>query len=248
METKEKKLTDSQFYYNKYKINGLCTKCGKPVTSGRTLCAECAEKHKARSREYYHRNAQEINQRNSQKRAEEVKNAKAEHRCTICLNNKADKGYSTCWRCRADRNDWARGRYDNETEEHREQRLKKGNERNKVRKARLIEQGLCISCGKRKADKGRQMCSYCAEKKNAARRDKARQKGIIPQEMRGKGDYCKMCCKPVNNGERYCPECAKKMVQSAKRLNEYNKQQEHNTGYIYFQRLNNAHFEERIKQ
>lgn len=240
-------LTDSQFYYNKYKINGLCTKCGKPALDGRTLCAECAEKHKVCSKEYYHKNAQKIGLKASEKRAAAVKEARKQRKCVVCLKAKADKGYSTCWRCRADRNDWARGRYDNETEEHREQRLKKGNERNRARKARLIEQGLCISCGKRKADKGRQMCSYCAERKNAARRDKARQKGIIPQEMRGKGDYCKMCCKPVNNGARYCPECAEKMVQSAKRLNEYNKQQEHNTGYIYFQRLNNAHFEERRK-
>lgn len=238
-------MTEGQWYYKKYKMNCLCTKCGKPAAEDRTMCNECLEKHKARCKDYYHKNAQEINQRNSQKRAEEVKNAKTEHRCTICLNNKADKSYSTCWRCRADKNDWARGRYDNETEEHRKQRLEKSSARTKERRARLIEQGLCVCCGKRSADIGRQKCQFCTEKHNAARRQKAHRKGVIPHDMRGKGDYCKRCCNPVSNGEKYCPECAEKMVQSANRLNEYNKQQEHNAGYIYFQGLNKTDLQEK---
>ena len=240
-------MTDNQYYYAKHKLNGQCTKCRKPASEGKTMCAECLEKHRERQNKYYHEHQNEINERNKVLRAAALKKDKRSHKCVICHKARADKGYTTCWRCRADRNDRERVRYDNETDEHRQERLIKAKARAYSRKGRLLEQGLCISCGKRKADYGRQKCAYCAEKHNAARREKAHKAGVLPSDLRGKGDYCKMCCKPVSGGEKYCAECADKVQQTAKQLNDFNAQHEHNAGYLWFDALNRTELQEKRK-
>lgn len=236
--------SENGYYYEKYKLQGLCVKCGKPAIDGATECEECQAKHRERQRIYYHSRSKEV--RDKQCASLKAKRDKARKKgiCTNCLKNRADKGYSTCWRCRADKNDAQRGRYDTETEEHRSERIAKATQKSKERKQRLLDQGLCISCGKRKADYGKQKCRYCTEKHNAARREKAHASGVLPSYMRGDGRYCKMCCKPLCNGEKLCSECMKKQQAIAGVMNKHNAEQAHNSGYLLFRGLENTRKQE----
>ncbi len=41
--------------YERYKAQGLCTQCRKPVVPGKTMCRECLDKLKERAKRYRER-------------------------------------------------------------------------------------------------------------------------------------------------------------------------------------------------
>ena len=79
-------MTESQFYYNKHKLLGLCVDCGtNQAAPNRVRCKECLIKKRDRDRESkYQRKA----------------NAVLCGICIDCFAEPADRGYKTCQKCR----------------------------------------------------------------------------------------------------------------------------------------------------
>lgn len=84
-------------------------------------------------------------------------------------------------------------------------------QRNKERKNRLKQDGMCIECGKRKAESGRVMCKWCNERNNARQREASRKAGKLPRFMFGDGEHCAICGKLTENGKKLCAACYAKM-------------------------------------
>lgn len=124
------------------KEQGLCSRCGKPVTKG-TICDECKE---------YHR---------------EVRNTFAKYGlCTRCGKNPIFGDERTCPECRADRS-VINAKY---RALHREEINSRERELNKIRYKERKEQGICTRCGKNKASNGKFTCIPCREKNNKQKR------------------------------------------------------------------------------
>lgn len=214
-------MTESQYYYNKYKSLGLCSKCGRnEAAPERTMCKKCLAKKAARAKAARDKDRTAARAYNNEYYRQKKAKAIAEGMCSKCFHEPADKGYKTCWRCRA--NDRKVVRYELSAEQKQ-----KAIDRKKQINAERIAAHVCINCGKRPPMKGKQKCKLCAARHNRNRRQKRHELGLcIPHDMRGDGLHCARCCKPVCNGERICPDCMDKLREQAKRLNEYNR--EHN--------------------
>lgn len=90
--------------------------------------------------------------------------------------------------------------YQAHKEEVRARKKKQYNERKAA--------GICVSCGKRKAVKGRVRCLDCQQK--ARRQDTAgrRRRGMLPKDHFDGVDWCRLCGKekPVE-GKQLCSKC-----------------------------------------
>lgn len=85
---------------------------------------------------------------------------KEHHICVRCRNNKADVGRTCCAQCREEDNAYHNDRYNYMTKQQKERRSASNKELYAKRKAA----GVCVSCGKRKAEAGKTRCTECAEK------------------------------------------------------------------------------------
>ena len=211
-------MTESQYYYNKYKSLGLCTKCGKnEAAPERTMCRECLDKKAAKTRESRDKDRAALHEYQRDWYRRKKAQAIASGMCSKCFREPADKGYKTCWRCRA--NSRKTTRYELSAEQKQ-----KAIDRKKRINAERIAAHICINCGKRPSMKGKQKCKLCAARHNRNRRQKKHKLGLcIPWDMRGDGTFCKRCCKPVCHGEKICPDCTNKLRELGKQLNDYNR-------------------------
>lgn len=210
-------MNDSQFYYNKYKALGLCTKCGKnEAAPERTMCKKCLAKKAARAKAARDKDRTVARAYNNEYHRQRKAKAIAEGMCSKCFHEPADKGYKTCWRCRANGND-------GKPKKRSDAQKARAKENAKARRERLVAAHICIRCGKRPAREKFKDCGICAAKVNRRRRELKYQRGqAIPAYMRGDGTYCKMCCKPKCNGEKLCDECRDKARKSIAKVNEAN--------------------------
>lgn len=231
-------MTEYQYHYRKRKALGICTHCGRnDAEPGHVECKKCRVKHNLREqkrrdsdREAFREHARE---RMRQRKAEARENGL----CSRCCNAPADKGHKTCWRCRMN------SRRVKTYAMSDEQKRRKA-ELKKARRQKLVEEHICVRCGKRPARDGYTECALCADKCNRRRREKAHERGVIPREMGGNGLYCRRCFKPKCRGERICPDCLDKLREQGRALNSFNKAH----GYKCSQRfreLNNCHFTSR---
>lgn len=126
--------------------------------------------------------------------------------CPVCGEREASDGRQTCLLCMDAENARVRICYQNRTPEQRERYKKQQREY----RQKLAEQGLCRQCGQRPVASGRKKCMVCLQKERQYKKQKNNQRHI-PQELRGNGTYCYMCCQPKCNGEKLCAECYAKV-------------------------------------
>ena len=78
----------------------------------------------------------------------------------------------------------------------------------KEKYAKQKAQGLCTSCGHRKVWDGLTTCMECTLKRRRRDEKKSREKKVMPIGLRGNGEYCSICIKPVEiKGEKLCNRC-----------------------------------------
>lgn len=92
------------------------------------------------------------------------------------------------------------------TEEQREERkIKKREDMKKLAEARKAA-GMCVRCGKRKAE-NKFVCEICSVKYAKRRRDKNHERGVLPIEIMCDGVHCSTCGKPTMKNKKLCERC-----------------------------------------
>ena len=74
----------------------------------------------------------------------------------------------------------------------------------KVRYHQDVQNGICTTCRKRKADGGYRTCGICREKQRERKRIKYQEKVKIPRDERVKSGLCYFCNNPQKNGYKVC--------------------------------------------
>lgn len=179
--------------YQKRKEAGLCVGCGKPMDNENGVyCTRCKGKRIARSREnrkYY----------------------KEHGICPTCGKNLLYGDEKRCLECRAYRANYYEKVEKHRTEEEKEKSRRKSAEAERKRKEQRKKNGICVKCGKRKADGGFVTCPVCREKargRNAAKRQKCEQmtKEDYLEKRRSylRNGKCWICGEPVFVPHKLC--------------------------------------------
>lgn len=163
--------------YKKFRENGLCAKCGKPLDRDGSLCVSCNSKRKTYNRETY-------------KALQEV------GICPRCRKNKLYGDEKWCIECTAKESEYRMKNRDCEhyNEIHRTW-AKQQYQKDK-------ENGICTRCHKRKADYGHSTCGICRDK-NRRQKSKAYRKKPDRSE-RYKQGLCYFCDNPIKEGYKVC--------------------------------------------
>ena len=92
-------------------------------------------------------------------------------RCASCGQELAVNSKWYCADCLQNQSDWHYNWYHSLSPEEKETfLLKKGNNQRSLRERRKAE-GICTTCGKRKARTGKVSCALCADKSNRRKRE-----------------------------------------------------------------------------
>lgn len=126
--------------------------------------------------------------------------------CVYCGKRPARPGRVTCGECKAYQSEWRAMHFD-EHPEAKEEFLQEARVRNKERRERLKEQGICNWCGKRPAEPGKTQCKVCGE--DAVARHNSDVKNGKLKQYRERG-LCLHCGAEREPGKMYCPECMEK--------------------------------------
>lgn len=183
--------------YHKRKEQGLCTRCGNPAVTGKTLCEDCAEKSKKK-----HREDREF--------------FKAQGLCPKCGKNKLIGSEKTCPECLA---------YAEEVNTRYAIKMagsKEAYHKQAYQKARqhYDEQNLCVMCKKRQRAEGHIHCEDCLKirrKKNREMRKQQSQNGLKRSERPAYG-LCYTCGAKLDRDGRTCSKCAMKMTMNLPRI------------------------------
>ena len=90
--------------------------------------------------------------------------------------------------------------------EYREGHKAQAKEQQQKSKAKRIERGVCIYCGRHKPKPGNLVCDICNSRTHAKRRERRIADGM--NWPRGANGYCWQCNKAkAVEGKRLCPEC-----------------------------------------
>lgn len=232
--TDEKKRAKNRKWYETHKKQGLCVNCGKPAQIGFIKCEACREKDSKRYKERYAKRleASMCTQCGTKKAIEgsklcaeckEKKNKdslnyyywrKESGICIRCGKYEATMGRTMCLLCKSDKDEYNYGR-----ERSKESRQKEY-ERQKQKRDERYANGECVQCGKKKeqGDK-RRLCYLCRNKANRREQERRLAAGVIPDTLRGNGEYCAVCRKPVENkGSKLCnrcqDDCAKNLIKA----------------------------------
>lgn len=157
----------------------LCVNCGKPLDRDGVLCEKCREQHMMNARE-----TREFFKQHSL--------------CPRCGKHKLIGDEKICFECSAKGYESSmRSRQKNGAEHYNRLHA----EWDKKERARRKENGLCLRCGKRKADYGYKTCGICREKIRNQKR-----KQYVSKDREGwiKNGLCFFCGEPVKDGYKVC--------------------------------------------
>lgn len=141
---------------------------------------------------------------------------KAKGICCQCGREKAAKGRSFCLNCLDLRSVYyyrhRQGMSEEKKAEYREKAAKSHKKLYDERKAA----GICVDCGKKKAEGNRIRCGICLEKQRKRQENIRRQNdNIIPKELFGVDGRCVCCGRPVRGeGEKCCERCYEKITKA----------------------------------
>ncbi len=170
------------------KEKGLCVMCGKendnkPVT----YCKSCAEKRreqKGTRKAYYEHN----------------------NRCNVCGGEKMI-GSKMCYRCWETNYNAKQRRRSKRTDEEKEAERIKNNAKNRERKRKALENGICYYCLQNKAIEGRRECIECLAKIRKESEQKVQERKVIRENLRAyrlENHLCVKCGEPAKDGYKVC--------------------------------------------
>lgn len=116
---------------------------------------------------------------------------KEHHMCTECGKQDAYtlNGRTYCYECNEKHNERTQKQY------HSEKVTQRVLECAKQRREKRAEQGICVNCGKRKAEHGKKQCSICLAK---GRENKHQNNNTIPRHERFAYGLCYKCGNPLD--------------------------------------------------
>ena len=149
---------------------------------------------------------EERNAKMSAYASELYKFRKQNHICISCGNKPAEDGYVMCLACRMNNRERSLARYYAHRERYLKNQAKPGGQRDKAKELykKRKAQGICVRCGKRKADAGKSHCRYCLAKKSARARERYKS-ARVNSPIRGV-ERCFFCSKPPIKGYKLCDE------------------------------------------
>lgn len=183
-------------FYMRRKLNGLCTRCGKPLDRDGEYCVAClaVKNEEARS--------------DRQWRAEN-------HLCTTCGRFAVPRGQKTCPECKAKIANRRKPKTDEQNQNFNAQ------QRNLYEYRSL--NGICTRCGKRKAYVGRKKCKLCLEKDASAHR-KISENTDKSRKFWMDNSLCYFCGSPIEDrSQKACNSCREKMSTVGKKNGGKNK-------------------------
>lgn len=187
-----------RMYYRR-KEAGLCVNCGKPLDIAGVKCSKCHD-------------------RANKDRRELISWYKENRICPTCRKNSLFGDEKMCIECSAKRYTQRMSRYNANPEKFKE----KDRIEQKSKYQRRSNNGLCVYCGKVKADEGYKTCSKCRNKLKIKKRIRDAKKGSkldAKREwvMNGK---CWFCGEPVYNHSKLCKKHYNKSLEHAKKSKE----------------------------
>lgn len=134
--------------------------------------------------------------------------------CIDCRKENAEPNRYKCWDCLE--KDRLRAEQRRKNHEYAE------NKRiyNKVYYENAIKNGICVRCHKKEATIGYKTCNECRLKTRNYKKEKDRQKGHMPEDMRNWENICSVCWKPKeDNGHKVCNKCYDRLLKHNVELN-----------------------------
>ena len=127
--------------------------------------------------------------------------SKRNKRCTKCGKQDAHTliGKSLCYECAEKKRVLSKKSYESEKEKIKVKNYKLYQERKDL--------GICVKCGKRKAEQSRVQCATCLHKQKERDTERLRKKGIMPKQVKKDLGLCLYCDSPVVDGYSYCEKC-----------------------------------------
>lgn len=183
--------------YYKRKEAGLCVECGKPLNGEKLKCRDCRERINANRKELVH-----WYQDNGI--------------CPECRKNNLVGDERVCPECSAKRYSQVIARYNANPEEFK---AKDRAEQKKIR-TRRIEKGMCVKCGKVKADEGFKTCTKCRTKARNAKRNKPKSYKYEQKKYWVANGRCWLCGEEVFNRSKLCETHYMKSLEYVRRSKE----------------------------
>ena len=161
--------------------------------------------------------------------------------CPCCGKNDAFHGHVFCPSCMEKQQNRDRARYHQLSAEEKKAKNIMSRENKKKRYYRRKAEGICVSCGKKKATNGlRCLECYVKQKKSDHRRaqQKKIEKGGDPRDIRTQKGLCRFCEEPAVPGQRLCEKHYQGAVESMRNARKFSH---------YWQRDNQIAFMKRKK-
>lgn len=140
---------------------------------------------------------------------------KAKGICCQCGREKAAKGRSYCLNC-LDKISISGYKYRATwSEEKKAEYLKRAAKHHKRLYNERKAAGICVDCGKKKAEENRVRCGICLDKQRRRQEEIRRRNGIIPRALYGVDGNCACCGRPVRGeNEKCCERCYEKITKA----------------------------------
>ena len=167
---------------------GICVRCSKPASEGKTLCKECAERNHAVMRRVY-----------AEKRERRI--------CARCGRRTAFRNHAYCDECLEINAERQREYRKGKSEEFLKEIQIKNNASDKKRRQRFREQGICTKCGKRKATVGYRTCYDCRAKALRTKKEYDKRHGVLSYTECIENGICTRCHKRKTAHGKVCAEC-----------------------------------------
>ena len=189
--------------------NGICVRCGKPNSNGKSVCDECTAKRKEESKKYRTQRA-ELGM------------------CIQCGARKTAPGKKRCEFCLANQAEFSTRKFENLSEEEKNSVRKKRNSQEKIRKEKARESGLCVKCHKRKPSRGHSTCTECrVAYRKASKKWRENNKKYPTYEECIEQGICTTCRTNKATHKKLCEICYNKNMENIKKANAAPRKTEH---------------------
>lgn len=174
--------------YQSLKERGICVYCkSAPAEDGKTTCRVCREKQRKQT-------------------AEKRDALKKIGFCTECGKYRIYGNETLCPECATKKYIDNRNRRINKSQEE----IEKEREHAKEVRRKLIEDGICVKCRKRSAEKGKTRCQICnIQERNRMRKNRG---GIMRSERPAYG-LCYFCGNKILKGN-ICDKCKERIIKN----------------------------------
>lgn len=164
----------------------------------------------------------------AQKAKERYQRRKENNICVFCQKQDAYtlSGKVLCFECSQKRDKYLKDYYSKNAMEKKS--------KNKEKRAKCAQQGICTNCKKRKAEDGFKLCPVCRAKRRKKNKEAAERRGVVTNEMLPYLDVCHRCRKePLMEGKKVCESCHEKICENLKKGREIARINRANEQFLY---------------